>query len=598
MSDNIALQTKTYIQPQGGPGALGGMGDAIQNVDRLAQVQQRGLSAQGTMQEFAAKQRAGAIIAAAPDFETGLKQAQSDPLVAGFAPMVLGQLRQTQGLITSTQGEQAKQNRDGIQSVLQAAAGAARDPSRLPALITGGLQGLPQDIQDRIKPAIGSFTSALLDGLPADPTARGAAYTQRLVGLLSSAGMSPDTVAMNVGKTQQYDFGDRKQFGLELPGQVPQALGGPMGMGMAPSFQTIQGPDGAPRPMIAASGPGGLGASLTPMGAAPAAGAPLGAPSAPPGAPAPSAPAAPPPAASGEAPRSPIPSVPAGMVGPAGIQIPSAAQIAGMPAADREAATTEAAAKTKLAHAIQEKYLMDSGTNAAELEKSYAADAAGIPQAALVVNHMQDMMEKFQTGGLMGNRLAVAQFGQGLKNIGLDISQGALDKLAGGSLSDAEFFKANIAPQMIHVLKESAQGTGRVMKDEVSTIMQSIDLNTDPKTIMMYLNQAKTAMQIGMDRANGFSDYAQRVEAKDPTLKGKTLAQYPIWYSQNTKFDQLPTKTPGGLELGPRDPARAIGAGAAPAATDYSQYDKYKGKTFQGLTFRGGDYHNPANWSK
>jgi hypothetical protein len=393
---------------------------------------------------------------------------------------------------------------------------------------------------------------------------------------------------------------------------VPQPLGGPIGMGMAPSFQTIQGPNGAPMPMIATSGPGGLGASLTPMGAAPGAGSPLGGPLAP-AAPSPTAtpsptptPAQPANAPTTDAPsRSPIPSVPAGMVGPAGIQIPSAAQIAGMPAADREAATTEAAAKTKLAHAIQEKYLTDSGANAAELEKSYASDAQEIPRAALVVNHMQDMMEKFQTGGLMGNRLAVAQFGQGLKNIGLDISQGALDKLAGGSLSDAEFFKANIAPQMIHVLKESAQGTGRVMKDEVSTIMQSIDINTDPKTIMMYLNQAKTAMQIGMHRADGFSDYAARVEAKDPTLKGKTLAQYPIWYSQNTKFDQLPTQTPGGLELGPRDPSKALGAGAqvpgagaTPSAADYSQYDKYKGKTFQGLTFRGGDYHDPANWSK
>ncbi len=218
-------------------------------------------------QTFAARQRLGQIMAAAPDTETGFATAMKDPVAGPFAGEAISAYRQGMLADAQLQGVQQEQAQGGMKGVLGGLTIGLTDPSQVPAAVSSQLKLLSPVARARVEPAINSLVTSLTSGLPKDPDAAKAAFQQRLVALNVA---SPESVQSILGRPETRNLGGSIQSGVTapaqgLPGVAPGAFvpGNGLSMGAAPSVQLSPGgapfalpgiPGGAP-----ASGTNGMG---------------------------------------------------------------------------------------------------------------------------------------------------------------------------------------------------------------------------------------------------------------------------------------------------------------------------------------------------
>lgn len=243
------------------PPAAGGPGSPLGMLNTFSEIQNRQNQNLNFQQTFAAKQRAGQIMSASPDLESGFGAMLKDPLVAPFAGGIINEVRQSQKTLLDIQGEQQTQASSGLAAVMKAIPGAMGDPSMLPALISSQMKTLSPAAQARVQPAVDDLSRALMDGLPsadalrADPRLGAAAAStlqNRFLGIATASGMSADTMRA-------------------ISGTLPPATGiEPLGPGGAPVPFTRGGSVfGSPATMPMQAGSGGAPNALT-TGVAPA----------------------------------------------------------------------------------------------------------------------------------------------------------------------------------------------------------------------------------------------------------------------------------------------------------------------------------------
>lgn len=160
--------------------------------------------------EFAAKQRAGQIIAASPDYDTAASALQRDPLVSAFAPEAVGQMRAAANSELTYQGEGQRQGLEGVGVLGKQLPAGILDRGAIPALVSTAIANAKSPAA---KASLGTFLDAfhtsMTEGLPSDPAATQAEQSKRLVAFGSAFGATPDqfaavmprpgTVATNTG---------------------------------------------------------------------------------------------------------------------------------------------------------------------------------------------------------------------------------------------------------------------------------------------------------------------------------------------------------------------------------------------------------------
>ena len=180
----------TPIAPPANPlGAIGGYADLQDKLNQLTLFRQT----------FAARQKAGQILASAPDMETGLQGLMKDPLTAPFSGEIINQARQGMLAQVQLQGEQQKQATDGLGAIIKGMSVGVSSPSMVGPSIDATMKTLSQSAQTRDGPAVDSLKSALTDGLPSDPAAARAEFTKRMAALSLAGGVTEDTVRAQSG---------------------------------------------------------------------------------------------------------------------------------------------------------------------------------------------------------------------------------------------------------------------------------------------------------------------------------------------------------------------------------------------------------------
>jgi hypothetical protein len=218
-------------------------------------------------QQFAAKQRLGQIMAAAPDPESGFAAAMRDPVAGPFAGEAISQYRQGMLANQQLQNEQQGGAQSGMKAVLSALPAGMADPSTLGPAIDAQLKTLSPVARDRVAPAIKSLVGSLTEGLPKDPDQARTLFNQRLAGIgIGSGVLTPDNIKGIIGSPTQIDSGDATRTGITLPPQLGggfRETGAPVTRGVAPSVALSAGGGSQNLPGIA----GGQGANpLVPGG--------------------------------------------------------------------------------------------------------------------------------------------------------------------------------------------------------------------------------------------------------------------------------------------------------------------------------------------
>ncbi len=509
LDPTIALQG--FGKPGGGTPAGGGNAlNPISQLSDIVQLQTGMGNLRNQQQTWAARAKAGQIIAASPDTESAIKGLMADPLVAPFAHETINGLRTANQTLATTSNLQASGARDALTGYLKAASAAVADPSMLPQITEAMMATMPPDIAARAGPAIKALQTSLVAGLPADPAQASLLFRHRLIGQTASAGMTPEQLGMMIGTPAHQDVGGRMESGVQAPAHLGGGFvpGSATGKTLAPTvIQGPYGPGGAETPVIlggsagAVAGPNALSPGLPALGAVP-----------------------------GPAPRPAIPALP---VGPS----------------------------------LQEKtYGEASGKKVADMEEELGTNAGGIPEAMKRADVMLDALSNFQAGGGAEARAGFGKALQAIRNAGGDfIPAKLIEQVANGSLPDSQLFTAEVRPFVITQLKEAAQGTGRVMKSEVDAFLKSMDTTTDPRALLVMMNQLRQKLAIEYDKSQKWPEFREGVREKKPEYKGLTLPDFQSWYVKNYHPEGLPgTNAAGGLDLSPRPGAAVQGGSPTP----------------------------------
>lgn len=248
----IALQVQT---PQ--PAAFGGFAsNPLAAINMLSEIQLRANQNQLFQQQIQSRAKAGQIMAASPDVESGLQNILKDPQASIYAADYIASLRSAQKTLLEMQGLQQTQSTTGLEATTKALAGAYNDPSMLPALITSQLRTLSPVARDRVTPAVTDLTTSLLNGLDMSSPQGIAQYRSRLLGLMTGSGFNADiirgmagTVAPSVSYQPTGPGGELQPqvAGTGFFGQPATAsVVGPQGGGMLGTGGTAASPSGAP----------------------------------------------------------------------------------------------------------------------------------------------------------------------------------------------------------------------------------------------------------------------------------------------------------------------------------------------------------------
>jgi len=235
-----------------------------------------------------ARAKAGQILSSSPDLESALKNMQFDPEVGPYVAEIINTYRQSQLAQIQGQGALQDQADKGLQTVIKAMPEIAADPSRWSEVMGSRMAILNPAIRDRVSTAVDALRDSMLHGLPKDPQEQQQVFTQRMIGKLMAAGITPEAQEQLYGSNEKVDVGGFEQFGTRdpawkggafhartsvpksLPPSIASAPGGisvPVGGGGTPPEPIQMGPLGtmATQPTRASS-PGSSGSGGGPLG--------------------------------------------------------------------------------------------------------------------------------------------------------------------------------------------------------------------------------------------------------------------------------------------------------------------------------------------
>lgn len=560
MSATVALGVRV---PQAGGGTTINPFEAM---NTLSQIQQRQQSMQLQQREMLGQQRFGMILNQAPDMQTGLNAAMSDPLAAPYAAdsiMRLQNALQTQRSISESITKEAA---DGHTAILSSIA-SSDDPQVARSLAMQRFSLLSREAQQREWPA---FSAALTgftggsEGMSPEDASNQFAKDRAAIGV--SLGWDDAKIRAATGMPAPFTQEVTGQGGVKYTVQVPTGLY--PGQAVSPPTMydpftrtvhpaaigaTGASPVGSPPPATGTSTP-----QATPIAAPGGAGGDTSGPDtvvsdAPP--PAGGAPNAPsqggvvtPPLLPGEVPRGS-----GGLVTPP----PASGMAPGFaPGVDPLAPQTLQQEESTKA---QVKRQVDAEQNISE---DVSKDAASIPAIANRMDTIQDQLKFFTAGGSAEARATAARYAQSIGQImgakPEDISRWTTE-IAGGSLPAEQTFNAMIRSYAVQQLKEAAQGTGRVMLPEVQAFISAINSTTDPMAIERLINsQGRRLLQVAYDRSVKWPQFRQAVQ--QGRMPGADISDYYSWYAHHMpQYDKLPTVTGGGIRIGPRPEWEAMG---------------------------------------
>ena len=155
-------------------------------------------------QTFAARQKAGQILAAAPDLDTGLHNLMSDPLTAPFSGEIVNQARQGMLATAQYQHEVGTMAQDGFTSAMKAISAGITDPSMMPGIIKAQKDLMSPLQLERDGPALDHVMSALTDNLPKGPDGKYTAdamplFQKNVAAMSMAAGVTPDVIRASSG---------------------------------------------------------------------------------------------------------------------------------------------------------------------------------------------------------------------------------------------------------------------------------------------------------------------------------------------------------------------------------------------------------------
>jgi len=495
----------------GEAGGFGQLGQVLGLVSKQAEIANQQNQNKLFQQTFAAKQRAGEIMAHAPSVSAGLDALVKDPVAGPFAGEYVMQMREAQmtqaqmGLIaTQREGAVQEQSLNGYHAVLQGLAGT-EDPSLLGPQIDAYLKTLSPQARARVAPAVSGVVKSLTEGLPDDPAAARDEFNSRKMGIaIASGNLAPDTA-------------------YALTGQL------------RPSIQTVTGPNGETQQVIvggpANSKPDYLNNSVTGVSA--------------------------------YDPANPLVGAPGHQGAASGTNA-----LGGGPAAanPRVLAVGPTAEQGEINKSL--------GEAAGDIQKDMSTVAATIPLQITRMNQIVDALSKFQSGGFADIRSEGGKILQGLRNAGLTIPQDMIDKVANGSIANSQEFTGLVKQLATAQLSIIAKGQGRVLKPEVEAALAQLDQTQDPNAVIGILNNIRAQYQVAADQSQKFIQFkrelAKAPSAQDPSVRGLHLADFHQWYNEQFQPDKLPTSL-GGLNIGPIP--QGVAAGTAPAGMpDYNSW--------------------------
>jgi hypothetical protein len=192
------------------------------------------------------------------------------------------------------------------------------------------------------------------------------------------------------------------------------------------------------------------------------------------------------------------------------------------------------------------------GKVAGDIQTDLANDAKALPRALQQATMMSDALTQFQSGGGAEFRQRVGKMAQAI-----GAPQSIVDGIANGSLSQTQIFSKVVRPFVIDQLKQSAQGTGRVMASEVESFMKMLDNTTDPRAAEEIINRYKQRLQIGYDQTQKWPEFKTLQAEGTPSTKGMDLGDFYAWYNKNYLPGGLPESTKGGkLSFAPTKTAK------------------------------------------
>ena len=143
--------------------------------------------------QLQARQRAGEIISAAPDVQTGISQLFQDPLVSAYGGQTLRDYMNVQSGLTSQQGAVQAQATSGLSQLLHGLNGAVENPEGFNPI----LQTFLSTVSPQARPAVEKAANSLRDYLATSKSPE--QYRQRLGATLMGSGLPPDTLRATTG---------------------------------------------------------------------------------------------------------------------------------------------------------------------------------------------------------------------------------------------------------------------------------------------------------------------------------------------------------------------------------------------------------------
>lgn len=269
MAIDPTLSLDTPASSGKGLDSSGGLGVPLDTISKLAGVQNQLNQNSIFQQSFAARQRAGQIMASAPDTDSGLAALSKDPQVVGFAPEIAATMQGIQSTLTGVQGQRQVQATSGLQAVLQSLGPSLADPSKFEETLNRNLATL----SPTARAAIAEPIATLRNVWGAEAKSNPEAFRQHVAAAMLGAGATGDGIRGILGAPAERSVGNEIQSGLVIPPQGAQGApggsflkGNSQSMGQAPQY--IPTPSGAmiPAPALPGGAPAGGNALGLPAG--------------------------------------------------------------------------------------------------------------------------------------------------------------------------------------------------------------------------------------------------------------------------------------------------------------------------------------------
>jgi len=145
-------------------------GQGVARMGTLVDLQQKMQETRMKGLELLGRQRAGEILAAAPDLKSGIDALSKDPLVGGFATEVTSTMQAVEASMASTAATKQATALSGLDAVIKGSFAALNDPQTFVPLVEAFSTTLDPEARISVMKALPNLQAAFFDGmLPVDP---------------------------------------------------------------------------------------------------------------------------------------------------------------------------------------------------------------------------------------------------------------------------------------------------------------------------------------------------------------------------------------------------------------------------------------------